>query len=269
MFKTKFNYGRKKWGTGEVDLRPQFLGATRLKYCLKALQEVPEGKLLEIGCGGGAFSRAIKKHYKLLEVVGCDLISEVLAMAQKKNGGVAYQQANVYHLPFKDTSFQAVVSFDVWEHLEKPKVAFKEVWRVLKPGGIFHFFVPTEGNRLSLFQLLPSRFYSIKKEYTGHVQAYTKESLLSLLTQTGFKVKKTEYSCFYFYQLIDLSFFTWLKLSGKNASFSVEGYLELAHGNINDKLLQALKDLFGWLTYTENEMFKLLPGGGIHVTAIK
>lgn len=252
-----------------MDLKPQFLGATRLKYCLQALEAVSFGKLLEIGCGGGAFSRAIKKHRRQLEVVGCDLISEVLAMAQKKNGDVAYQQANVYHLPFNDASFQAVVSFDVWEHLEKPRAAFKEVWRVLKPGGIFHSFVPLEGNPFSLFQLLPGWFYNIKKEYTGHVQAYTKKSLMQLLAQTGFKVKKTEYSCFYCYQLIDLGYFLWLKLSRKNASFSVEGYLELASGNINDKLLQAWKNLFGWLTYVENEMFKLLPGGGVHITAVK
>lgn len=265
----KFDYEKKKWGTSEVDLNPSFLGATRLKRALTALRGVPDGRVLEVGCGGGAFARAIKRHRPELEIVGCDLSQEVLAVAKKKGRGVKYQQADVYQLPFKDKSFQAVVSFDVWEHLEKPEEAFKEVFRVLKPGGIFHFFVPTEGNPLHLFQILPQKIYQTKQIYGGHIQAYTQDGLFKLLSQAGFKIKNYRLSCFYFFQLVDLIYFLVLRLRGRNVAFSVEGYLELAKGSFFDRLLALLKTLFSWVTYIENEIFRFLPGGGIHITAVK
>jgi len=42
-----------------------------------------------------------------------------------------------HHLPFIDNSMDAVVSFEVFEHLHSPWMAIKEISRVLKPGGIF------------------------------------------------------------------------------------------------------------------------------------
>ncbi|MBW4443227.1 MAG: methyltransferase domain-containing protein [Plectolyngbya sp. WJT66-NPBG17] len=43
--------------------------------------------------------------------------------------------ADSHYLPFKDNSFEAVVSFNVFEHLYEPNRAAKEIFRVLKPGG--------------------------------------------------------------------------------------------------------------------------------------
>lgn len=267
--KKKFDYERKMWGTCGVDLNPKFLGATRLKYALAALKQISKGKVLEVGCGGGAFTRAIKRHRPELKIVGCDISQKVLAMAEEMGGGVNYQQADVYKLPFKDESFKAIVSFDVWEHLEKPEQAFKEAFRVLKPEGTFHFFVPIEGNRLTLYQLMPKKVYETKKVYTGHRQSYTKDGLFKLLSEVGFGVKEARFSCFYFYQLIDLAYFNFLRLRGRNAAVSVEGYLQFSKGSFFDKTLTGVKTLFGWMTYMENEIFRFLPGGGIHITAIK
>ena len=52
----EFDYEGKMWGSGEVNLDPKFLGATRLRYVLKALKPLKTGNLLEIGCGGGTCS---------------------------------------------------------------------------------------------------------------------------------------------------------------------------------------------------------------------
>lgn len=265
----QFNYETKSWGANEVDLSPWFLGATRLKYCLTALKEIPQGKVLEVGCGGGAFLRAIKRHRPELKAEGCDISKKVLKIARKMAGGVRYKQANVYDLPFAKESCQAVVSFDVLEHLYDPKKALKEINRVLHKKGIFHFFVPLEGNKSSLFQILPKKIYKIKKEYTGHQQTFVEKKLRNILTQSGFRVEKIHYSCFYFYQLIDLLYFLFLRLKGRNATVSVEGYLQLSKGSFFDILLTVLKNFLSSLFYLENEVFIFLPGGGIHVTAKK
>lgn len=43
--------------------------------------------------------------------------------------------ADAHHLPFADASFDAVVSFNTFEHLSDPDRAAAEIFRVLKPGG--------------------------------------------------------------------------------------------------------------------------------------
>lgn len=43
--------------------------------------------------------------------------------------------ADAHHLPFRDESFEAVIAFNVFEHLHDPNRAASEIFRVLKPGG--------------------------------------------------------------------------------------------------------------------------------------
>ncbi len=45
-------------------------------------------------------------------------------------------------LPIRSDSVDAVVSISVFEHLAKPQFVAAEVWRILKPGGIFYLAVP-------------------------------------------------------------------------------------------------------------------------------
>lgn len=42
---------------------------------------------------------------------------------------------DAHHLPFRDNVFEAVVSFNTFEHLDNPQAAAREAFRVLKPGG--------------------------------------------------------------------------------------------------------------------------------------
>ena len=50
----------KTWGFAQAKLDPTSLSALKLKYCLEALETV-HGKVLEVGCGAGMFTIAIKK----------------------------------------------------------------------------------------------------------------------------------------------------------------------------------------------------------------
>ena len=103
---------------------------------------VKEGsRVLDIGCGPGNFTAAYAEV--CAEVVGVDLAPNMIGVAAKQYPHIAFQTANVEELPFDDESFDVVVSGYVNQYLARPEVAFREVSRVLRPGGRFIFVVPT------------------------------------------------------------------------------------------------------------------------------
>lgn len=96
--------------------------------------------VLDLGCGFGEFAGVFCED--TIEV-GVDISeSEITAAAQKEKHG-RLLVADARHLPFDDESFASVISVSVMEHIEDTGAVFPEVYRVLKPGGVFAFTVQT------------------------------------------------------------------------------------------------------------------------------
>ena len=84
--------------------------------------------ILDLGCGTGLLKKVLIKH-----VFGMDISFEMLKQAAQR--GETVVQADLDNLPFKDTSFNAVLSFTSLQNLPETKQALKEAKRVSK--GIF------------------------------------------------------------------------------------------------------------------------------------
>lgn len=65
----------------------------------------------------------------------------MVEVARRRYPQITFLQANAEQLPFENDSFDVVVSNFVVHHLARPDVVFREVSRVLKPGGCFAFIV--------------------------------------------------------------------------------------------------------------------------------
>lgn len=106
-------------------------------------------RLLEVGCGPGAFLMAARRQYSVL--VGVDLSMAWLIICRKRLEAediVALLICSAAErLPFRQDTFDQVVAFDVIEHVADRDRMVSEVHRVTRPGGAVACTTP---NRFSL-----------------------------------------------------------------------------------------------------------------------
>jgi ubiquinone/menaquinone biosynthesis C-methylase UbiE len=96
-------------------------------------------KVLEIGVGFG--TEIINYARNGANVFGIDLTYNAIKMTNKRfkqeNLKGTFKQANFKNLPFRDCSFDLVVSWGVLHHSKETQQGINEIFRVLKPGGRF------------------------------------------------------------------------------------------------------------------------------------
>lgn len=88
----------------------------------------PGSRVLDVGCGPGFVSAALRSHGH--DVVGVDLSRELLAYAAPPRAC-----ARITALPFADGTFDATFARLVTQHLDAPVAAIREMARVTRPGG--------------------------------------------------------------------------------------------------------------------------------------
>jgi ubiquinone/menaquinone biosynthesis C-methylase UbiE len=95
--------------------------------------------VLDFGCGWGGETVWLAKHARF--VVGVDIEAAAIYQATRALAASAVSNCRFVHtrsgvLPFPDGSFDAVFSTNTFEHVIDLDTAFKELFRVLRPGGV-------------------------------------------------------------------------------------------------------------------------------------
>lgn len=145
--------------------------------------KLPGARVLEAGCGVGAYSSQIRRRYSLF-VEAFDLEIERVHQARADTPHALVAAAE--HLPYRANLFDIVLSNEVIEHVADDRRAVAEMVRVLKPGGRIVLFCPNRwypveqhghfwrgeyhfGNT-PLINYLPDRW---RNRLAPHVRTYT------------------------------------------------------------------------------------------------
>jgi SAM-dependent methyltransferase len=261
-----FDYESKVWGATAASLRPTALSALRLRYCLEDIAPA-RGTLIEVGCGAGAFAAAIARHRPDLRVIGLDLSASALTAA-RASGVRELVRGDAERLPLRDGAADVLVFFDVLEHVARPEAMLAEAARVLRPGGMLHAFVPCEGSAYTLHGLASRLGFSPKERYGGHIQRLTAGDLRRGLAAAGLRPRRWRWSGHPLVQLVDLAYFTFLALRGRNVSTTVEALAARGRG-MRSRLLGAAAGAVALLSYAESRALRAVPAVGAHVMCLR
>jgi SAM-dependent methyltransferase len=193
------------WGAEAVDPSGPNLPALKARFLI---DHVPQtGKVAEIGSGDGKLLRTLARHRPGLTLYGCDV-----RVPQTKPDAYTFAKIEDGRLPFADDALDAVLIFDVLEHVPEPESMLREAARVVRPGGKLVAFIPVEGEPLSFYEVyrraLGRDTYAVTKE---HIQAFTHRGLRELI-ERYFTVSEVRYAYHPLGQLMDASFFAAAKL---------------------------------------------------------
>ncbi len=105
----------------------------------------PPGRVLDIGAAQGVSMTCFARAG--FEVEGLEpwgpAIEVSKALAEETGVPLKIEQGYAEKLPFDDQSFDFVQAYSVMEHVDDPDQVFREVFRVLRPGGAFFFSTST------------------------------------------------------------------------------------------------------------------------------
>lgn len=148
----------------------------RYEFAKKYLK--PDSKVLDLGSGTGYGSKVLTQ--KNCSVLGIDINSEAISFAKKRysDKNINFQKGDITKLRFKNR-FDAVVSFEVIEHLANPLKYLDGINKALKTGGTFILSTPNAS--------VISPKGGVSSPY--HVKEFDHAELKSLLTK---KFKKVE-----------------------------------------------------------------------------
>lgn len=177
----------------------------------------PDAVILDCACGRG-FYLNYYRHISGIKLIGLELESDIIHKAQANIGhlpDITLTQANIYHLPFADNSFYGVILSEILEHIDDDVAGLKEVYRVLKPGGVLAITVPNANYPFwwdPINKTLETVFDTKIRRgplagiWANHVRLYTLKELRTAVVAAGFTIEQerafTHYSFPFIHNLV-------------------------------------------------------------------
>jgi len=152
-----------------------------------------QGILLDVGCGPGeivSFFKSIRPEWK---IYGTDIYKN-----NELQKDMVFFESNLdKEISAKNNVYDAVICTHVFEHLQNPLIAIKEIFRVLKPGGKLYLETPSQRalnlpsfTSVNSTEKVPINFY----DDPTHIRPFSPPALVQLTSDVGFKILQTGYA---------------------------------------------------------------------------
>jgi len=161
------------------------------------------GRALDLGAGQGAISHALRLR-------GHDVMAADINGSQFKAAGVPFAKLDLNRpLPLPDGDFDLVMAVEVLEHLESPRAFLREIYRLLRPGGLAVVTTPNITSLPSRMLFLATGCFDLfvptkrrledplDAEADGHITPLPGWLLRYHLRESGFEIEKTCYTMAY------------------------------------------------------------------------
>lgn len=153
------------------------------------------GRLYDVGCGSGGLASVLRPCFT--EYVGVD-IARYPGFPEEPWARFIQADLNVTPYPLPDGEADVVVSAETIEHLENPRALLRELYRLLKPGGVLVLTTPNQLSLLSKLTLVLRNEFNAFQEapglYPSHITALLEVDLRRMAAECGFRDITIDYT---------------------------------------------------------------------------
>jgi len=164
------------------------------RTALDLLQEYcGSGSHLDFGCGQGHFLKQLESKFPELKLSGVDLMKK----PEKVSGAVEWFAEDLnQNLDLPAQSLDSISALEIIEHLENPRHVFRELYRILKPGGTLVLSTPNnETWRAILSYIKRGHFVAFTdRDYPAHITPLNRKDLLRIAEESGFSFQAWGFS---------------------------------------------------------------------------
>jgi 2-polyprenyl-3-methyl-5-hydroxy-6-metoxy-1,4-benzoquinol methylase len=194
------------------------------------------GRLLDVGCGDGAFLREAAGHG--WTVTGTEFSSAGAQLAHA--AGISVFTGELWEAQLPEADFDAITCWHVIEHVSDPRRLLGEMYRLLKPGGVLVIATPNLNDRLFRIAYLIARrrrppLYTIG-EREVHLFIYSKDTLRQLVASEGFTDIRVGFdrgaAAEGSKRAVDMLAFGWYRMSGIHWGMGLEIIARKAGGDV-------------------------------------
>lgn len=114
-----------------------FMHKSVKRSAVKCLKIKPFSRILDLCTGSGDIARIVKDNCLDVEIIGADISFGMIETARRKNRDIVFLKENAEKMKFKSGIFDYVISSFGFRNIKNKNAAIKEIYRVLKPEGLF------------------------------------------------------------------------------------------------------------------------------------
>lgn len=155
-------------------------------------EDVSPTRILDVGTGTGLLARNLARLHTDALLCCVDLAPGMAVAARRTLGpGALVAVADAERLPFRDSSFDCIVSSSTFQWLESLEIAFREAWRLLSPGGVFAFALFGHGTFRELKDSYRSALAAVGREGEDRTHRFfTVHKVRAAMDLAGFHLKR-------------------------------------------------------------------------------